>query len=246
MLGAPSTACRPWLGNFPQAKGDSKMKPNKSLIWFVSLVGLIGFVSSTNGANAQAPAQERPFFSPDPREAAAPLEQQTLGCTGPTGRVIDVGYDGMKRTTAVYGSGPGGGEGKQFDRTPLLSTKVTLNRGACLNAHLSAIMGSRLYGVSSMALFQVSLTRMPGGTPIHMVGHYHTPFGVSPQSPAIGMEAERDVDMLGANFFQKIGSGPHELPPGNYNVDVWWAGAPPGATPGGAIGFSFVLKLYLK
>jgi hypothetical protein len=66
-------------------------------------------------------------------------------------------------------------------------------------------------------------------------------------SPAVAIEAERDVDMLSANFFQKVGGGPHEVPPGTYQVDVWWAGAPPGsAVPTGAIGMAFVLKLYLR
>jgi hypothetical protein len=60
------------------------------------------------------------------------------------------------------------------------------------------------------------------------------------------LEAEHDVDMFAANFFQRVGTGPHEVPPGNYNVDVFWAGAPPGVTPSGAIGAAFVLKLYLR
>jgi hypothetical protein len=57
--------------------------------------------------------------------------------------VIDVGYEGVKTTTAVYGTNPGGGEGGQFDKTPVLSTKVELGENACLNAHLSAIVGSK-------------------------------------------------------------------------------------------------------
>jgi hypothetical protein len=97
--------------------------------------------------------------------------------------------------------------------------------------------------VSNLTLFQVTLSRMPNGPPRHVVGHYETPYGIP--SPAVALEAERDVDMFAANFFQRVGSGPHEGPPGTYRVDVWWAGAPPGA-PGGAIGAAFVLKLYMK
>ena len=88
-------------------------------------------------------------------------------------------------------------------------------------------------------MFQVSLTPLnPSGAPVHMVGHYHLPFGKP--SSAVATEAERDVDMFAANFFQKVGKGLHEIPPGVYRVDVWWSGA--GA--GGAIAFSAVLKLY--
>jgi len=167
-----------------------------------------------------------------------------LDCSGPIARVIDVGYEGVKTTTAVFGTSPGGGEGGQFDKTPVLSTKVDLAEGVCLDAHVSAIVGSKqTYGfVSPMTVFQVTLTR-PGGGPIHMVGHYETPWGIP--SPAVALEAERDVDMYASNFFQRVGSGQHEVPPGTYQVDVWWAGGPP-TPPGGAIGAAFVLKLYLR
>ena len=70
-----------------------------------------------------------------------------------------------------------------------------------------------------------------------MVGHFERPFGLN--SPAVATEAERDVDMFAANFFQKVGKSPHEIPPGVYRVDVW-----SGAGAGGAIAFSAVLKLY--
>jgi hypothetical protein len=145
-----------------------------------------------------------------------------------------------------YAIAPGGGEGGQFDKTPVLSTKVTLVQGMCLDAHVSAIVGSKQsYGPSALTLFQVALTRpTPPFGPRHMVGHYHTPYGIP--SPAVALEAEHDVDMFAANFFQRVGTGPHEVPPGNYNVDVFWAGAPPGVTPSGAIGAAFVLKLYLR
>jgi hypothetical protein len=159
--------------------------------------------------------------------------------------VVDVAYEDVKVTSALYGSTPGGGEGKQFDPTPILSTKVTLARGTCLNAFFTAMIGSgQLYGRSRMALFQVTVTGASGG-PKATQGHYQTPFGV--QSPAVAIESERDVDMIAANSFQKVGTGPREVPPGNYQVDVWWAGAPPGSgAPTGVIGAAFVLKLILK
>ncbi len=60
--------------------------------------------------------------------------------------------------------------------------------------------------------------------------------------PAAFIEAEGDVDTIGANFFQRIGYDRTDVPPGVYYVDVWWSGGPAGA--GGAIGVAFVLKLY--
>jgi hypothetical protein len=211
--------------------------------------GLAASVILLGAASAGAQERERRFFE-EPKQGAAPAKPAgpvILECTGPITKVIDVAYEDVKTTSVVYGSNPGGGEGKQFDQTPVLSTKVTLAKGTCLNAHLSAIVGSgQLYGRSRMALFQVTLTSATVG-PQHMVGHYEHPFGVTPSSPAVAIESERDVDMLAANFFQKVGTGPHEVPPGNYRVDVWWAGAPPGsAVPTGAIGWAFVLKLYLR
>lgn len=205
-------------------------------------------------ATATANAQGRGFFQDVPKQGAAKqgapgdratADAPTLGCSGPIARVLDVAFEGAKSTSAVFGTNPGGGEGGQFDKTPVLSTKVELDKETCLNAHLSVIVGSgQLYGRSRMALFQVTLTGANGG-PRHMVGHYETPFGRP--SPAVAIESERDVDMLAANFFQRVGDGKHEVPPGSYQVDVWWAGAPPSAAvPSGVIGAAFVLKLYLR
>jgi hypothetical protein len=75
-----------------------------------------------------------------------------------------------------------------------------------------------------------------------MFGHFETPYGI--YGPAVALEAERDVDMYASNFFQRVGTGPGEVPPGVYKVDVWWSGGPVGG--GGAIGADFILKLYLK
>jgi hypothetical protein len=164
------------------------------------------------------------------------------GCRGPITQVLDVGDENLRFTSANYFTNPGGGEGLGFDKTPLLSTKVSLAQGTCLDAHLSAIVGSKqMYGVAALTMFQVTLTSA-NGTIRHMVGHYEHPFNKAPPSPAVALEAERDVDMLGSNFFQKVGTGPHEVPPGVYRVDVWWSGA----GPGGAIGAAFILKLYMR
>jgi hypothetical protein len=221
------------------------MKHTGRVIWLMSLVALIVLLSPTNRVNAQEP-QDRPLFSKEEQEQARKAAPQAparaiLGCSGKIAQVIDVGYEGLKITSAVFGTTPGGGEGREFDKTPVLSTKVKLSRGVCLDAHLSAIVGSKqVYGVSRMALFQVTLTPANGG-PRHMVGHYETPFGRP--APAVALEAERDVDMYASHFFQRVGDGQHEVPAGSYTVDVWWAGGP---DPGGAIGAAFVLKLYLQ
>jgi hypothetical protein len=224
---------------------------NRYVIGLLGSVALLGIFGTATGTSAQEPTQERRFFSREPREptdqtrdSAAPAPTTILRCTGPVARVMDLADEGVRTTSAVFGTNPGGGEGRQFDKTPLLSTKLNLTKETCLDAHLSAIVGSRqTYGRSPLTLFQVTLTPATGGGLRHIVGHYETPYGIP--SPAVALEAERDVDMFAANFFQRVGSGPHEVPPGTYTLDVWWAGAPPGAQ-GGAIGAAFVLKLYMR
>lgn len=195
------------------------------------VVSLTALLAVCGGANAQ----QNSFFQKGAPKAPviAPYK-----CKGPVNLVTDVGDENLHTTSAVFGTSPGGGEGKQFDPRPILSTNVTLQNGQCLDAHLSAMMGGpNFYGASSLALFQVTLS---GPVPLqHMYGHYETPYGFA--SPAIALGAEPDVDMLGANFIQHVGTGTHDVPPGNYKVNVWWAGAP-GA--GGAIGAAFILKLY--
>jgi hypothetical protein len=195
------------------------------------------------GTSSVVMAQDRRVFSGDrendakkarPEAAAGRTRQQT--CRGPIRRVTDIADENTRFTPANFFTMPGGGEGGGFDKTPLLTTRVSLREG-CLNAHLDAIVGSTLYGVAGLTMFQVTLTPTGGG-PRHMVGHFEHPFGSN--SPAVATEAERDVDMFAANFFQKVGRGPHEIPPGVYRVDVWWSGA----GDGGAIAFSAVLKLY--
>jgi hypothetical protein len=166
------------------------------------------------------------------------------GCRGAVTLVQDVGFEGLKTTAHNWSSATGDGESLRFDKTPVLSTKVDLREG-CLNAHFSAIVGSaQMYpGVSPVTMFQVTLT--PALSPVipprrHMYGHFERPYGI--YGPSVMIEAEGDVDTFGANFFQRIGTGPTDVRPGIYYVDVWWAGGP--AAPGGAIGAAFVLKLY--
>lgn len=223
------------------------MTYKRKFAWFLSFVVLTIFLSMQT-----VNAQDREAFSKAQVEAAkrgapqtvAAASPTTLGCRGPITQVRDVGDENLRFTSAVFGMNPGGGEGQQFDKTPVLSTTVTLATGTCLDAHVSALVGSKQsYGVSRMTFFQVTLTRI-GPLPFpprHMVGHFHTLFGVN--SPAVTLEAERDIDTYSSNFFQKVGQGPHEIAPGTYRVDLWWAGGP---DPGGAIGAAFVMKLYQR
>lgn len=224
------------------------MKHNRRYIQLITFAAFAFLLSTGNGVNAQ---EQQPLFSKEEREQAERAAPQQIqrglpGCKGKITQVLDVGDENVRITRAVFGTSPGGGQGQQFDKTPVLSTRVRLSKGTCLDAHLSAIVGSQqAYGVSRMTFFQVTLTPANGGPPRHMVGHFETPFGFP--SPAVALEAERDVDMYASNFFQRVGNGPHDVPPGTYRVDVWWAGGPPPA-PGGAsaIGAAFVLKLYLR
>lgn len=228
------------------------MKERTCLVRFMGLVALMFLLSAPGWVHAQDERQSFPKEEVErakieakqgPKsEAAERLAPTMLACREPINQVVDVGFEGLKFTSANYFANPGGGEGGGFDKTPVLSTRVTLAEGTCLDAHVSAIVGSRqTYGVAPLTLFQVTLTPATGGGPRHMVGHYEHPYG-SNNGPAVALEAERDVDMYASNFFQRVGKGPHELPPGIYRVDVWWAGN----GPGGAIGAAFVLKLYLR
>ena len=214
------------------------MKRQIGLITSVLLIVLLGVAS---GANAQLASQ---FFASPTVKQAHPAG--VLTCKGPLKLVTDVAFEGVKTSAYNWSVVGGGGEGARFDPTPVLSTTVTLVAGTCLNAHFSAIVGSRqTYGpaLGNLAVFQVTLTPVTGGAPQHMVGHYETPYGLA--CPAIGIEAERDVDTFGSNFFEPIGTQPGSVPPGNYRVDVWWAGAPPPPFGnGGAFAGAFVLKLY--
>jgi hypothetical protein len=225
---------------------------------WMAVAALLALPATATRAAAQdrPPAmQERGFLSLDsarvPAPAAPGARQQVQGhnpnttydCRGPVSRVQDVAFEGVKTTSYNWSNTGGGGESGRFDRTPVLSTRVTLEPGTCLNAHLSALVGGRqTYGVASITMFQVTLTRLPGGPPQHMVGHFERPYGTF--GPAVAIEAERDVDHFAANFFQRVGTGPGTVPAGSYQVDVWWSGGPVGG--GGAIAADFVLKLYSR
>ena len=111
--------------------------------------------------------------------AAAAQHNPTIPaeCRGPVAMVTDVGFEGVKTTGFNFSNNTGGGESGRFDKRPVLTTKVRLEEGTCLNAHFSAIVGSRqTYGVASITMFQVTLTPA-GGAPQHMYGHYETPYG---------------------------------------------------------------------
>ena len=210
-----------------------------------SVQRITAFLALLLAIPAIAQTTDRGFLYQDPTAPPAPakLHDPTIAesCRGAVTLVQDVGFEGVKTTPHNFNNATGGGESFRFDPTPVLSAKVDL-KGGCLNAHLSALVGSaQTYGTSPITMFQVTLTGLtvPVATR-HMYGHYETPYGI--YGPAVAIEAERDVDQFAANFFQRIGSGPTDVPPGIYQVDVWWAGGPAGA--GGAIGAAFVLKLY--
>ena len=188
-------------------------------------------------------SQAKSILVPGTGNTAASFHDQERpeGCRGAVNLVQDIGFEGIKTTSHNFNDPTGGGESGRFDKTPVLSTKVELREG-CLNAHFSAVTGNgELYGTSPITFYQVTLTPTDGsGGPRHMYGHYETPYGI--YGPAVFIEAESDVDTIGANFFQRIGDGKTDVRPGVYYVDVWWAGGPAGS--GGAIGAAFVLKLY--
>ncbi len=223
----------------------------------VSVAASIVFVSSASVVQAQEamPMPTRGILSREleksQTDARMPAPASTghnqnipYNCVGGPIRVkTDVGYEGVKITSFNWSSTAGGGEGGRFDKTPVLSTRVILTNNSCLNAHLSALVGSKkTYGVAALTMFQVTLTPM-GGTPRHMFGHFEYPYGVTQSpGPAVFLEAENDVDAFASNFFQPVGKMPGGIPPGIYRVDVWWSGGPIGG--GGAIGAAFVLSLY--
>ncbi len=166
------------------------MNRTRRVLLFINLFALIVTLSAN--------AQERSFFSPeetkpqDPRSAAAAhISTLSYTCRGPISMVLDTAYEGVKTTSFNWSSTAGGGDSGRFDKTPVLSTKVNLEAGTCLNAHLSAIVGGkRTYPfASSLTMFQVTLTPATGGAPQHMVGHYDTPYGL--YGPAVAIEAER-------------------------------------------------------
>jgi hypothetical protein len=196
------------------------------------LVAAMPVVSQAKGILVPGGFASSPFFHD---------QERPEGCRGMVNLVQDIGFEGLKTTGHNFNDPTGGGESGRFDKTPVLSTKVELKEG-CLNAHFSAVTGSaQFYGTSPITFFQVTLTPTDGSSgPRHMYGHYETPYGI--YGPAVFIEAESDVDTIGANFFQRIGDGKTDVKPGTYYVDVWWAGGPAGA--GGAIGAAFVLKLY--
>jgi hypothetical protein len=172
----------------------------------------------------------------------------SYSCLSQDIQAVDTADENLRTTNAVFGSSPGagGGIGGNFDPHPLISAPITITTGQCINAHLSALIGSSLYGHSPFTLFEVTIRRLlpTPGPLVPMIGHYLTPYGLS--SPAVEFKADGDVDTFAANFFIGGGQGHREVLGGTYMVEVWWAGGPPGHSgpPGGAIGAAVVLKLY--
>jgi hypothetical protein len=227
------------------------MKQHRRVVSFVGALALIALPSTASLVNAQGTtdAQFSGGVLTEPKSDAAqriPMPRHNPAipyrCASRVLQKTDVAFEGVKRTASNW-SNPanGGGETGRFDRVPVLTTRVVL-RGGCLNAHLSAMVGSKKSygGVSAITMFQVTLTPPGAANHRHMIGHYDTPYGI--YGPAVALEAENDVDMYASNFFQPVGTGPTDVPPGVYTVDVWWAGGPVGG--GGAIGAAFVLSLY--
>ena len=219
------------------------MKRCRQNVGLISMIGLAVLLGAASGVIAQTTPS---FFVPSTSGGTHP---NVVNCRGTSIRsIVDVAFEGFRSTPVVFNPvAGGGGEGGCFDPVPVLSTAVTIpTTFTCLNAHFSAIVGSQqTYGpaLNNLAVFQVTLTPLTAaGVPQHMIGHYETPYGLP--CPAVGIEAERDVDTFGANFFQRFGTLPGDLPPGNYRVDVLWAGAPPPPGAGGAFAGAFVLKLY--
>jgi hypothetical protein len=178
----------------------------------------------------------------EPGRLEASMATLPLPCTGRVKWAEDTTFENVQTTGWSYGPGGGGGIGGYFDATPVLSKTVDLTDG-CLNAHLSTMVGSSLtYGRSRITLFEVTLTSLSTGAVVAMDGHYPTCYrGV----PCVALSAEYDVDMLGANFYKAVGKAPGQVPPGLYDIKVWWAGGPAFLGGGvGALGAAFVLKAY--
>jgi len=175
----------------------------------------------------------------DPKGLGVSPEAVPAPCTGRVRLVDDVTYEGVQTNNWNYGNA-GGLAG--FAPVPALSKKVTLTAG-CLNAHLSAMVGSaQTYGRSRITLFQVRVTPLsPLGAPVVMDGHYPSCFAFG---PCVALSAEYDVDMLGANFYKTVGTAPGQVPPGPALVEVLWTGGPAFLGSAGALGAAFVLKMY--
>lgn len=120
----------------------------------------------TAGMSSVVMAQDRRVFSGENEadakkarpEATAAAQTRQLTCRGPIRQVTDIADENTRFTPANFFTMPGGGEGGGFDKTPLLTTRVSLRAG-CLNAHLDAIVGGQLYGIAGLTMFQVTLTR---------------------------------------------------------------------------------------
>jgi hypothetical protein len=226
---------------YTHSEHNRSSKLSSSLRKCLFCSGLALAVAGPLAIAGTANAQSATFYQEGANKLGKHMPLEVPGiesCTGKVRLVQTTINESLLTTTAVFGTSPGGGQGGQFDPTPILTIpNVRIAPGQCLTAHLSAMVGNgATYGVSTEAVFQVSLTPTGGGAPVAMEGHYATPYGYS--SPAVATAAYSDVCMFAANFFQ---GDDGDVPPGTYNINVWWAGAP---SSGGAIGTPFVLTVY--
>jgi len=137
----------------------------------LSLIGLTVVMPLLAAAGERAQELQDQFYARPQGDQtrgslAAPHPFGPIRCRGPVNQVSDLAFEGVKVTGWNWAMMGGGGEGGRYDPLPVLSTTVNLTEG-CLNAHFSAIVGSRQTygaGISALTMFQVALTPA-GGAP---------------------------------------------------------------------------------
>lgn len=169
--------------------------------------GLAALILSLGPADA-ANLAEQGFFAPLREKAPQSMKLKmpsSYSCSGPISQVTDVADENWRSTSAVFGTTPGGGEGKQYDPKPLLTTKIKAGNGTCLNGHLSAIVGNgKIYGVSRLAMFQVTLTPA-NGSPRHMVGTLRDT--LRDREPCCGAGSGKRCRHAGGELFPALRNG---------------------------------------
>src|SRR5262245_48478433 len=140
----------------------------KRKLCLLAACGLVLAIVAPGAAGAQT---SQSFFVTSPNGLKVAHPAGGARCTGPVKLKVDTGFEGLKTTACNFFAACGGGEGGRFDPTPVLTTTVNLVANTCLNAHLSALVGSQqTYGpaFAPLTLFQVTLTPLPAGAPQHM------------------------------------------------------------------------------
>src|SRR5437660_1517012 len=68
----------------------------------------------------------RPFLTAGPSPGVPPGHDQTapLQCRGAISQITDIGFEAVKTSGFNWSNPVGGGEGKRFDPTPVLTTRV--------------------------------------------------------------------------------------------------------------------------